>query len=161
MCDISIIDGNTILTLQKNRFYRERQRRRPVRRRADKSQTRREPEHEFDRQQKSGRHARTARSAGRLVARVELPRRKRALSFGQPAPARTAHGGRHQEKDRRPLGHRARTELRLHASRPRHQQIRSRHDLHFRPGPRRQRHARAGLARRQLQRGLSERQSGL
>ena len=63
---------------------------------------------------------------------------------------------RHQEEDRRPLGHRPRPELHLYPPQPCHKEVRPRHDIRLRPGPRRQRHGRPGLAGRQLSGGLSE-----
>ena len=69
-------------------------------------------------------------------------------------------GGQDQEEDRRPLGHRSRAELHLHASEPGHQRIRSQHDLPVRPRPRRQRHGRAELAGRFVHGDLSQHHPG-
>ena len=60
----------------------------------------------------------------------------------------------------RPLGHDAGAELHLRAPEPGHQEVRPRHDLHLRPGPRRPGGGGQHLSRRHLQRDLSRHQPG-
>ena len=53
---------------------------------------------------------------GRLLARNELPRCSPAVPSGQPPAQRAFDQGSDQKEDRRALGYRSRTELRLCAS---------------------------------------------
>ena len=76
-----------------------------------------------------------------------------------PAQAATVAGGC-ETHTAGALGHDPRSELHLCTSEPGDQEIRSRYDLHLRPGPRRPGCRVQHLSRRHIQRGLSEYQPG-
>ena len=78
-------------------------------------------------------------TAGRLLARGQLPVGRPDLSLRQPAAEGAADQGAHQAAAARPLGHDARPELHLRPPQPRDQEARPQHDLHHRPRPRRAR----------------------
>ncbi len=103
---------------------------------------------------------RTPPSHGRLLAHRQLPLGRPDLPARQPAPEGTPEDRARQAAAPGPLGHHAGPELRLRAPEPRHQAIRSEHDLSVRPRPRRTGAGRQHVPRGDLQRAVHEHHPG-